>query len=178
MKTINATLINLYHVCHRELWLHAQGIRMEHTSEVVYEGKLIGETTYGERADSNTQLSLEWPLGGGWSATAKIDFYDSRRRTVHETKKSGRMEAAHVAQVKFYLWLLQKNGVKGATGIIEYPRQRQRLRVSLEPGEEQEIERWIAEVRHIISAPDCPGVIDKPLCKRCSYFEFCYSGEL
>lgn len=31
---INATLINLYNVCQRELWLHANGIRFEHTSDL------------------------------------------------------------------------------------------------------------------------------------------------
>jgi CRISPR-associated exonuclease Cas4 len=41
--TINATIINIFHICHREMWLHHHAIRMEHTSEVVYEGKLIGE---------------------------------------------------------------------------------------------------------------------------------------
>lgn len=43
---INATLINYYHICYRKLWLHANGITMEHTSDIVYEGKLIGEDTY------------------------------------------------------------------------------------------------------------------------------------
>nr|MBP8945773.1 Dna2/Cas4 domain-containing protein [Paludibacteraceae bacterium] len=41
---VNATLINLYHVCKRECWLHANGIRFEHTSDLVYDGKLIHET--------------------------------------------------------------------------------------------------------------------------------------
>ncbi|MBS1446990.1 MAG: Dna2/Cas4 domain-containing protein, partial [Odoribacter sp.] len=36
---VTATLINLYHVCKREMWLHAHGIRMEHTSDLVTEGK-------------------------------------------------------------------------------------------------------------------------------------------
>jgi CRISPR-associated exonuclease Cas4 len=49
--TINATLINLYHVCHREMWLHANGIRMEHTSDTVYDGKLLHETSYPQRAE-------------------------------------------------------------------------------------------------------------------------------
>ena len=33
--TINATLINILHLCHRKLWLHAHAIRMEHTSDIV-----------------------------------------------------------------------------------------------------------------------------------------------
>lgn len=40
MINVTGTLINLYQVCKRETWLHANGIRMEHTSDVVTEGKL------------------------------------------------------------------------------------------------------------------------------------------
>lgn len=64
--TINATLINLYHVCKREMWLHANGIRMEHTSDTVAEGKLIGETTYPQRSEKYTEMELSSPLRGGW----------------------------------------------------------------------------------------------------------------
>lgn len=38
MINVTGTLINLYQVCKRETWLHANGIRMEHTSDVVTEG--------------------------------------------------------------------------------------------------------------------------------------------
>lgn len=34
------THFNYYMVCHRKLWLFANGINMEHTSDLVYEGKL------------------------------------------------------------------------------------------------------------------------------------------
>ncbi|THH40238.1 Dna2/Cas4 domain-containing protein [Neolewinella litorea] len=44
MRPINATLINLYHVCHRQLWLHAHELRMEHESDAVYAG-------YSDRSD-------------------------------------------------------------------------------------------------------------------------------
>lgn len=173
---VTATLINLYHVCHRELWLHHNGIRMEHTSDLVYEGKLIGETTYEERAEKNTQLELAYPLGKDWEAVVKIDFYDPKTKTVHETKKSDKMEGAHVAQVKFYLYILLKNGVEGATGIIEYPKLRERRRVeALEEADVAEIEAWLRDVRGILEREDCPAVLNKPLCRQCSYYEFCYA---
>ena len=34
---ITGTLINYYLVCHRELWLFANGINMEQESDLVYE---------------------------------------------------------------------------------------------------------------------------------------------
>ena len=152
---------------------------MEHTSDLVYEGKLIGETTYRDRAEKNTQLELSMPLSVGedWIGAAKIDFYDAKTCTVHETKKSDKMEVAHIAQVKFYLYVLLKNGIEGAQAVIEYPKQRERTMVSLAPGEEKEVERWLQDIRQIMESEVCPAVIRKSVCKQCSYYEFCYADE-
>lgn len=169
MMQITATLINLFHICHRELWLHAKGIRMEHTSDTVYEGKLIGTTSYPQRAEKYTELQI-----GG----SKIDFYDARNKVVHEVKKSDKAEAAHMAQVKFYLYLLEENGVEGATGILEYPKLRQTEKVELTNDDKSDIVEWMATIEVILANPVCPGVIDKPICKRCSYFDFCYADEV
>ena len=184
--TLTATLVNLYHVCRRELWLHANSIRMEHTSDVVYEGKLIGENTYTHRAEKNTQLELSIPLwaeeeqrgsGEGWSGAAKIDFYDAKTRTVYETKKSDRAEQAHIAQVKFYLYVLLKSGIEDAQGIIEYPTQRERTQVVLTPEAVAEVEQWLLDIRKILESERCPPVINKSICKQCSYFDYCYADE-
>lgn len=166
--TITATLINLYHVCRRELWLHAHGIRMEQTSETVAEGKFIGETTYEDRAAKYTQVEIEG---------IKIDFYDAKNGVVHETKKSDKMEIAHVAQVKYYLYVLERNGIAARYGIIEYPRQRETTRVELSDEDRKAIPVWEAEIRRIIENETCPAVINKPVCRQCSYGDFCYVGE-
>lgn len=169
MNIINATLVNLYHICHREMWLHHHGIRMEHTSDVVYEGKLIGETAYGERGRKNKQVELDG---------VKIDYYDPKTKTVHETKKSDKMEGAHVAQVKYYLYILQRNGIEGARGLIEYPRLRERTWVDFDPETDgAEIEGWLADIGRILDEERCPPVLNKPVCNRCSYCDYCYSGE-
>ncbi len=176
--TITAVEVSYYFYCHRRLWLFHHGIRMEHTSDIVYEGKLIGEHTYGERAEKNKQLELSVPLPNGWTGAAKIDYYDARNRVVHETKKSDKMEAAHVAQVKYYLYVLERNGITGARGLIEYPAQRERTELILAPGEAEEVEHWIAEIQQILENDACPPVLHKPVCKQCSYYEFCYADEV
>lgn len=66
-----ATHINYYHICHRKLWLFANGINMEHTLDTVTEGKLIGENTYTDRAVKYTELQLDG---------VKIDFYDAKKQ--------------------------------------------------------------------------------------------------
>lgn len=168
-SNLAATHINYYHVCHRKLWLFGNGIRMEHTSDIVAEGKLIGENSYPERAEKYTELELDG---------VKIDFYDAKNKVVHEVKKSDKVENAHIAQVKYYLYKLQLHGVDGATGIIEYPKLRQREEVQLNEKDVVEIKKWEQETKEIIGLENCPPVINAKICKSCSYFEFCYVEEV
>lgn len=165
---INATLINLYHVCKRECWLHANGIRMEHTSDIVAEGKLIGETSYAERSRKYTELAMDG---------IKIDFYDAKNKVIHEVKKTDKVEKAHISQVKYYLYVLEKNGINGATAILEYPKMKQRKVVEWEEGDKELVLSYIHEVSEIIQQPECPPLVKLSICKKCSYYDFCYAGE-
>ncbi len=165
---VTATLINLYHVCKRELWLHAHEIRMEHTSDTVTEGRLIGENSYAQRSETYTEVEMEG---------IKIDYFDAKRKVVHEVKKSDKIEVAHIAQVKYYLYVLHKNGIEGATAVIEYPTLRKTETVTLEPADFARIEAWKSDIENIVASEHCPAVINAAACKKCSYFEFCYCGE-
>ncbi|MBD0333725.1 MAG: CRISPR-associated protein Cas4 [Chitinophagaceae bacterium] len=166
--TINATLINLYHVCKREMWLHAKGIRMEHTSDTVYEGKLIGETTYPQRPEKYTEIEI-----GG----SKIDFYDAKNKVIHEIKKSDKAEAAHEWQVKYYIWLLQQNGIEGVTAILEYPKLRQTTKVELSAADTAYLQTVVQQIRQIMGCEACPPCINSRICKQCSYYDFCYIAD-
>lgn len=165
---INGTLINLYHVCKRQMWLHAHGIRMEHSSQVVAEGKLIAETTYLDRARKYTELELDG---------IKIDYYDAKNKVIHEVKKSDKVEHAHFAQVKYYLYILIKNGIDNPSAILEYPKMKQRQIVDWDQGDMAEVEKWKAECSAIIHHDVCPPLLKKLICKKCSYHDFCYAGE-
>ncbi len=70
---ITGTHFNYYYVCHRKLWLFANGINMEHTSELVAEGKLIHENSYPFRSEKYTEIELDG---------IKIDYYDARNRII------------------------------------------------------------------------------------------------
>lgn len=169
MKPITATLINLYHVCHRELWLHAHEIRMEHTSDIVAEGKLIGETAYDRRADKYTQVELDG---------IKIDFYDPKNKIVHETKRGRAVETAHRAQVQYYLYKLRQHGVPDASGLIEYPDLRRTEPVApLTEADVAAIKDWETEIARIVGEARCPPPIRAAICKNCSYGDFCYASE-
>jgi len=138
---------------------------MEQTSDTVYEGKLISETAYPERAKKYTELDL---------GVAKIDFYDPEAKLVHEVKKSPKMEKAHEWQLKYYLYLLEDYGIDSPTGLLEYPKQKQTKEIHLSPEDRQYLDEAIEDARTIINQETCPPVINKPICKSCSYYEFCY----
>ena len=159
------TQINYYHICHRKLWLFTNNIQMEHNSDLVTEGKLIAETTYPQRAKKYKELDLGF---------IKIDHFDTKNKVVREVKKSKKMEAAHLAQLKYYLWVLEKSGVEDVSGILEYPRLRRTEEVWLSDLDREEIEVWISGIEVVLSG-DCPKVIDKAICKKCAYYDFCYA---
>lgn len=177
---ITATLLNYYLLCHRKMWLHAHAIRMEHTSDVVYEGKLIDETTYPQRAERYTEveISVEPDEPDGIGLSAKIDFYDPYLGVVHEVKKSAAREEAHVAQVQFYLYVLRKNQIKADYGLIEYPKLRQTERVELDEEGERKVAEWITEVGRIVEEERCPPTLTQSKCRSCSYYDFCWASEM
>lgn len=165
---ITATLVNLYHLCRREMWLHAHEIRLEHTSDLVAEGRVIHETTYQRRAGRYRELQLPG---------IKLDHYDPKAGVVHEVKKSPKRAEAHVAQVKFYLWTLEQHGLPASHGILEYPRQKQREEVWLSDLDREEIPLWVKEIEGILVG-GCPVRLPKSQCKSCSYFDFCWCEEI
>ena len=174
MKTINATLINIYHICKRELWLHANEVRMEHTSDTVTEGRLIQDTTYESRSDKYNQIevSTDWQ---GIILTGKIDYFDHKNKVIHETKKSNKIESAHEWQLKFYIWLFELNGIIGATGRLEYPTLRSVSTVTLSDEDRRHLQGSVLDIVSIIHDDNCPTVINNKICKKCSYYDFCYA---
>jgi len=162
------THINYYFVCKRKLWLFANGINMEHTSDIVYEGKLIQDMTYPQRSERYEEVEIEG---------CKIDFYDARNKIVHETKKSDKVEEAHEWQVKYYIYVLDRNGIGGVTGILEYPVLRHTSRVELTDMDREQLVEIEKDIKRIIVSHNCPPVINGKICRNCSYYEFCYVDE-
>jgi len=165
---ITGTHINYYLICHRKLWLFANGIHMEQNSELVDEGRLIHETAYPKRAEKYQEIAMEG---------IKIDFYDPNSNTIHEIKKGKSMEMAHEWQLKYYTYVLKKNGVENPKGILEYPELRQKKEVNLEKDDEENIETMLSSIEGIIQQDNIPEKIHQKQCKKCSYYDFCYVEE-
>jgi len=165
---ITGTHFNYYLICHRKLWLFANGINMESTSDLVYEGKLLHETSYPRRSEKYRELELDG---------IKIDYFDPKDKVVHEIKKSDKHEEAHEWQVKYYLFVLERNGVEGATGLLEYPRLHKTNEVLLTIPDREAIKEMLEKIDQLINREHCPERIPVSRCKKCSYFDFCWSGE-
>src|SRR5690606_15640565 len=98
-------------------------------------------------------------------------------RIVHEVKKSDKVENAHKAQVIYYLYVLAKNGIIEPSGIIEYPKLRQREIIHWDDTIMEQGVHWENQASSIIEAEQCPVLVKKSICKSCSYYELCYVTE-
>lgn len=165
---ITGTHFNYFQLCHRKLWLFQQGLQMEHTSELVDEGRLIHATSYGFRPERFKEIEI-----GG----IKIDYYDSRNHVVHEVKKSDKMETAHLWQLKYYLYVLEQSGVDQVSGILEYPKLHRNEEVWLTQVDREAIGQMLISIRQTLEAEVCPQKLKRSRCRNCSYFDFCWSGE-
>lgn len=165
---LTATQLNYFHICRRKLWLFSRGIRMEHLSDLVKEGKTIEEHSYKKRGKRFTQIDL---------GNVKIDYFNTETRVIHEVKKSSKMEEAHIAQVQFYILMLEKAGIEVSGGLLEYPEQRDRRKVFLSDPEREQLEEDIREAEKLISLSVCPPKTQKRICRHCAYLEFCWADD-
>lgn len=165
---ITGTHFNYYQICHRKLWLFAHNIQMEHTSDLVYEGKLVQESAYQQRSSKYEEIEIEG---------IKVDFYDPKNKVIHEIKKSNKKEHAHEWQLKYYLYVFEQNGIDGVSGILEYPKLRKTNEIFLSTIDREDISEQLKNIKHIINLESCPEKIEQKKCTNCSYFDFCYAGE-
>lgn len=166
--TPTGTHFNYYQVCKRKLWLFANGINMEHNSELVAEGKFVHEESYPKRSEKYEEVEIDG---------VKVDFYDAKNKVIHEIKKSDKIEKAHSWQLKYYIYVFEKNGISGVSGVLEYPTMRQTEKVELSDNDRKKIETICQEIETICESDDCPQIVKKSYCKNCSYYELCFVNE-
>lgn len=165
---VTGTHFNYCQVCKRKLWLFANGINMESTSDLVFEGRLIHEESYPQRSSRYEEIELDG---------IKVDYYDAKRKVIHEIKKSNKVEAAHEWQLKYYIYVFEQNGMEGVSGLLEYSALRRTKEVTLCDADRSRIVEMLDEIQQIVSDENCPPLQEKGICRSCSYFEFCYAKE-
>ena len=111
---------------------------MEHTSDVVYDGKLIHEMSYPQRSEKYQEVEIDG---------IKVDFFDAKNKVIHEIKRSSKVEKAHEWQLKYYIYVFERNGIDGCSGVLEYPTQRDTVKVTLTDDDRKEIHKIELEIR-------------------------------
>lgn len=159
---MTGTQIAYYFLCERKLWLFTHKIDMEHHSDTVAIGKFISESTY-QRKKKEIQID-----------NIVLDNYDHKTKTIHEVKKSDKMEETHIWQLKYYISVLAEKGIEGVSGKIDYPKFRHTVDVVLTEEDRSELVKIKSEIKKILEKDKPPEVINKSFCKKCSYYDLCY----
>ena len=163
---VTGTLISYSRRCERQTWLFAHGLDFENITpnDHVIIGKLIDETSFSR--EKRRRIILE---------DSVIDFIRYNKEIiVHEVKKSMSFKEVHAWQVKYYIYLLRKHGLNARIGIIHYPKYKRKIEITYTEGDEKEIEKSLKKLDCILEHSIPPPPINKPCCKKCSYYEFCY----
>ncbi|MBD3363132.1 CRISPR-associated protein Cas4 [Candidatus Dojkabacteria bacterium] len=157
---MNGTLINYFFHCKRQCYLHAHKLKTEHTSDLVKLGKYYHKEF--EEKDEDKKM-----ING-----VKIDKIEGDY--LIEYKKSNSDVKASEYQLLFYLWKLKQAGII-KTGKLKFKDNRDDKEVNLTLEKEKELEMIIQKIKTLINSDQIPPVINKRKCRKCAYFEFCYS---
>lgn len=161
-KNITGLMFYYYWICKRELWYFFNDICMEQNNENVKIGKVIDENSYDRE---NKHINIDDVIN--------IDFI-KEERTLHEIKKSRKIEKAGIWQIKYYLFYLKERGVVDLKGKIDYPLLKQSVDVDLSSEDEEVIRRTLIEIKKIVNN-ELPQQIDKrKICQSCAYYDLCW----
>jgi len=169
LGNVSGTEINYFYTCKTQLWFFAHYINMEDESDTVAAGKITHEYTYTERAKQGKEFEI---------GRVKIDFFDKKKKIIHEVKHAKKPSPAHEYQVKYYLFVLKENGFGDVKGILEYPRAKIVQNVDLNENDRDELISAVQQIEQIKANRFPPKVGRKrTICKSCSYEDLCFAGE-
>jgi len=159
--------VNYYFHCKTQLWLFSHFLTQEQESDLVILGKVIEDSVFKDIKARNIIIDQ----------TISLDFVKKGNTLiVLDVKKSSKFFEAHYHQLLYYLWYLKKvKGISNVKGILSYPKERKREEVVLTPEGEGKICKVLSEISKIVSLETPPPPVYKPYCRKCSYFEFCFS---
>lgn len=162
MEHITGLMVYYYIICQRKLWYFYHNIKMEQNSELVAIGKILDENSYTREKKS---ILID--------ETIQIDFI-KEGVVLHEVKKTKSIEEAGIWQVKYYMYYLEKKGVKDIKAQIDYPLLRETKEIVLEEEDKLFLEKVEKGIKSIIEQERPPKVLEEKLCKKCSYYDLCY----
>lgn len=161
---VNGTLINYYFHCKRQCYLHGNRLNLEDNSEIVKIGKAIHEEKSSK--SKNTEIQID---------NIRIDKLTSEYLT--EVKKSDADVDASKWQLIYYLKVLDDKGVKrkGKLEFVEKNKTDKKI-LYFELNDEilKELNKHLKNIENLVNGDEIPEVLNKPKCKKCAYYEYCY----
>ena len=161
-KDITGLMVYYYEVCKRKLWYFVNEIQLEENNSNVILGKLLEENTYTR---DKKKINIDGVIN--------IDFIRSKK-ILHEIKKSNSIEPASLLQVQYYLYYLEKKGLIGLKGILDYPLLKQTVEVNLTDEDRENLDNIIIGIKEILRKESPPALEKKGICKKCAYFDLCF----
>ena len=161
-KDITGLMVYYYEVCKRKLWYFANEIQLEENNSNVILGKLLEENTYTR---DEKKINIDGVIN--------IDFIRSKK-ILHEIKKSNSIEPASLLQVQYYLYYLEKKGLIGLKGILDYPLLKQTVEVNLTDKDRENLDNIIIGIKEILGKESPPALEKNGICKKCAYFDLCF----
>ena len=161
-KDITGLMVYYYEVCKRKLWYFTNDIQLEENNSNVILGKLLEENSYTR---DEKKINIDGVIN--------IDFIRSKK-ILHEIKKSNSIEPASILQVQYYLYYLEKKGLVGLKGILDYPLLKQTVEVNLTDKDRENLDNIIIGIKEILSKESPPILEKKNICKKCAYFDLCF----
>ena len=161
-KDITGLMVYYYEVCKRKLWYFANEIQLEENNSNVILGKLLEENTYTR---DEKKINIDGVIN--------IDFIRSKK-ILHEIKKSNSIEPASLLQVQYYLYYLEKKGLIGLKGILDYPLLKQTVEVNLTNKDRENLDNIIIGIKEILRKESPPALEKNGICKKCAYFDLCF----
>ena len=162
MKQITGLMIDYYFICKRKLWYFINEIHMEQNSELVAMGKILDETSYTREKKSiliDNQINIDFIANGA---------------VLHEVKKTKAIQEAGEWQIKYYMYYLEKRGVKNIEAKMDYPLIKQTKEVMLIEKDREILEEAEKEIELIAQSKEIPKKLNAKMCKKCSYYDLCY----
>ena len=161
-KDITGLMVYYYEVCKRKLWYFVNEIQLEENNSNVILGKLLEENTYTK---DEKKINIDGVIN--------IDFIRSKK-VLHEIKKSNSIEPASLLQVQYYLYYLEKKGLIGLKGILDYPLLKQTVEVNLTDKDRENLDNIIIGIKEILRKGSPPALEKNGICKKCAYFDLCF----
>ena len=164
ISKVNGTQINYYFICKTKLWLFSHNIQLEHESENVKLGKILHEDSFKREKEFLIDNLIN------------VDFIKLTDCVeIHEVKKTRKMEKSHEYQLLYYMYYLKnEKDIENIKGFLDYPNNRKKKEIFLTQEKEEELLKIIHDI-YKINENDMPIPKKSKICRKCAYFEFCFS---